>query len=119
MKRKMLIRMAFVLLFAGMATSSKAQSLNEIFGNIKDQVGNLINQVTVTETSILGKWTYLHTRTAISVPVIAAPERTNLTTLSRDAPAITGMARKKVNSATQARDRPSSRPPTMVAPERL
>ena len=58
------------------------------------------------------------TRTAISVPVIAAPERINLTTLSRDAPAITGMARKKVNSATQARDRPSSRPPTMVAPER-
>ena len=57
------------------------------------------------------------TRTAISVPVIAAPERTNLTTLSRDAPAITGMARKKVNSATQARDKPSSRPPTMVAPE--
>lgn len=59
MKGKMLIRMAFVLLFAGMATSSKAQSLNEIFGNIKDQVGNLFNQVTVTETSILGKWTYL------------------------------------------------------------
>lgn len=54
------------------------------------------------------------TRTAISVPVIAAPERTNLTTLSRDAPAIAGMA-KKVNSATGTGQTQQQTAP-MVAP---
>lgn len=51
--------MALILIFMSTAIPSKAQSLNEIFGNIKDKVGSLINQVTVTESSIVGKWTYL------------------------------------------------------------
>ena len=34
------------------------------------------------------------------------------------APNITGMARKKVNSATAVREQPSSRPPMIVEPER-
>ena len=62
------------------------------------------------------------TNSRISLPTTAAlPSATsfrNLAIFNRLAPNITGMARKKVNSAATLLDTPSSRAPTMVAPER-
>ena len=46
------------------------------------------------------------------------PLTKNFTSFSPEAPAITGMARKKVNWLTQGRLMPQSMPPTMVAPLR-
>jgi len=46
------------------------------------------------------------------------PARMNFSTFSKDAPSITGIARKKENSADAVRDTPVSIPPRMVAPER-
>ena len=41
----------------------------------------------------------------------------NLTNLSNDAPNITGIAKKKVNSAATVLDTPSNNAPTIVAPD--
>ena len=69
--------------------------------------------MTTTDTK---KATTMATKsTANSVPVNARP---NFTILSRLAPNITGMAKKKVNSAATGLAMPISRAPTMVAPER-
>ena len=56
----------------------------------------------------------------ITVPFISnePPLRKNLTTLSRLAPNITGMARKNVNLDATSRVQPKSKPPMMVEPER-
>ena len=51
----------------------------------------------------------------ISIPVKSKP---NFTSLSRLAPNITGIARKKVYSEATFLDTPISSAPTMVAPER-
>ena len=57
-------------------------------------------------------------RSASSNVVAVKPSRINLSTLSADAPSITGIARKKENSAAAVRDTPVSIPPRMVEPER-
>ena len=54
----------------------------------------------------------------ISPTVKTPPPARNLTSLRPDAPAMTGMARKKVNWDAQARLMPQSRPPMMVEPLR-
>lgn len=55
------------------------------------------------------------TRIVNSFPENANP---NLTSFKRLAPNITGIARKKVNSAATVLDTPIKRAPKMVAPER-
>ena len=66
----------------------------------------------------------METRNAISMPVprrISSPpekRKPYLTILRRLAPAMTGIARIKVNLAATVRETPISSPPTMVAPER-
>ena len=57
--------------------------------------------------------------TSISPPPNTPPPAKNLTTFSPEAPAITGMAKKKVKRLATLRLMPSSRPPMMVAPLRL
>ena len=51
---------------------------------------------------------------ASSIPVKA---NENLTNLSSDDPNITGIAKKKVNSAATVLDTPKSKAPTIVAPD--
>ena len=46
------------------------------------------------------------------------PARTSFKTLRSDAPSMTGIARKKENSADAVRDTPVSIPPRIVEPER-
>ena len=54
-----------------------------------------------------------------SVVVKVKPtSKTYLTSFKNDAPAITGIARKKVNSAATLLFRPKIKPPIMVAPLR-
>ena len=71
------------------------------------------NRITITET--INAVTIPVTRTMISFPVIAA---SNFNTLRRLAPSITGIARKKVNSAATVLDTPIKSAPKIVAPER-
>ncbi len=54
-------------------------------------------------------------RIPISVPVKSKP---NFTSFKRLAPNITGIPRKKLNSAAMGRVRPRSIAPRMVAPDR-
>ena len=55
----------------------------------------------------------------ISMPAsIAVKDSPNFTIFKRLAPNITGMAKKKVNSAATVLDTPISSAPTIVAPER-
>ena len=56
--------------------------------------------------------------TASCSPVNTMPSIRYLPTFRALAPNMTGMARKKVNSAATGRLAPRSRPPTMVAPLR-
>ena len=71
--------------------------------------------------------TSIETRYATSIPISSiynsfcvnpVPSDTNLSILTRLAPAITGIARKNVNSAAAVLDVPISIAPTIVAPER-
>ena len=56
--------------------------------------------------------------TARIVSSVPEKEKPNLRSFSKLAPSITGMARKKVNSAATVLDTPMRSAPTMVAPER-
>ena len=66
----------------------------------------------------------METTKATTMPTIritaseALKARPNFTSFKRLAPAITGTARKKVNSAAVVRDMPRRMPPRIVAPER-
>ena len=53
-----------------------------------------------------------------SIPVKTAPLPKNLTSFSKLAPSMTGIAKKKVNSAATVLDTPIKSAPTIVAPER-
>ena len=55
---------------------------------------------------------------AISIPLIPAPSAKNFNNLIALAPNMTGIAKKKVNSAATYLDTPSSKAPIIVAPER-
>ena len=73
---------------------------------------------------IRNRITATDTRKAVIIPVASTitsfpvREDPNFTTFKRLAPSITGMARKKVNSAATVRDTPMRSAPRMVAPER-
>ena len=69
--------------------------------------------ITTTDTT---KATSMATSSAASSTVLNA--NPNFTIFNRLAPNMTGIARKKVNSAATGRDMPSSSAPTIVAPER-
>lgn len=68
--------------------------------------------------------TTTETRKAVAMPVIKIiisfplKAKPNLSTLRRLAPSITGIARKKVNSAAAVLETPIRRAPRIVAPER-
>ena len=74
------------------------------------------NSITISDTT---KETAIPIKSSTSSKGDAVnPARINLSTLSKDAPSITGIARKKENSADAVRDTPVSIPPSIVAPER-
>ncbi len=66
----------------------------------------------------------IDTRNAVTIPIssitasAAVNANPNLTNFRSDAPNITGIPRKKVNSAATVRETPSISPPSMVEPER-
>ena len=73
-------------------------------------------RITKTETR---KATNVPTNKIVSsVPVRETPLPINLTIFSKLAPSMTGIARKKVNSAATVLDTPIKSAPTIVAPER-
>ena len=68
--------------------------------------------------------TNIETTKATIIPIInkiaswAVKTKPNFTNFNKDAPNITGIAKKKVNSAATILETPKSKAPTIVAPER-
>ena len=68
--------------------------------------------------------TTIETKNAVTIPVmriinsLPVKEKPNFNILRRLAPSITGIARKKVNSAATVLETPIKSAPSMVAPER-